>query len=101
MDISAIKPEFKADNVQIDGNTLYLALGTKVVYGETVFEANLSYRKVIIDFIQMVNPKLNSGELHHMPIRVYRNGLDSTLQIMKDNREGKNSGGVKLVATLK
>ncbi|KAG0655929.1 hypothetical protein C6P45_002823 [Maudiozyma exigua] len=101
IDISAIKFQFKADDVQFDGNILYLALGTKVVYGETVFEPNLSYRKVIIDFIQTVNPKLNSGELQHMPIRVYTNGPDSTLQIMKDVREGKNSGGVKLVATLK
>lgn len=100
MDINAIEPEIRKNNVKVDGNILYLALGSKVVYGDRVFEPNLSYRKVIIDFIKIVNPKLNSGELHHMPIRVYRNGLDSTLQIMKDIREGKNSGGIKLVATL-
>ncbi|SMN22760.1 similar to Saccharomyces cerevisiae YLR460C Member of the quinone oxidoreductase family, up-regulated in response to the fungicide mancozeb [Maudiozyma saulgeensis] len=100
MDINSIGFEFKRANVKIDGNILYLALGSRVAFGEKVLQPNLPYRKVIIDFIKTVNPKLNNGELQHIPVKVYESGLRSTIQIMKDIQDGKNSGGIKLVATL-
>ncbi|CAL9733648.1 hypothetical protein MOSE0_B05908 [Monosporozyma servazzii] len=96
-----IKPELRQQkDVTFDDTNLYTCFGFDVTLGEKWFvKADPKYRKVIIKFVEFVSDKLVDGSLNHIPIKVYKNGLESTIQIMEDLENGKNSGE-KLVATF-
>ncbi|CAL9733312.1 hypothetical protein MOSE0_A03004 [Monosporozyma servazzii] len=98
--IDAIKPELRKENVTIDDTLIYSCLGFDVTLGDDwVVPADPKYRQSVIEFVQFASDKLINGSLKHTPIKVYKNGLESTIQIMQDLEDGKNSGE-KLVATF-
>lgn len=100
LNLDAIKPELRHDNISFDDTMIYSCLGFEVnLGGNMIFPANPEYRQVVIKFVELINDKLNNGPLQHIPIKVYKNGLESTIQIMEDIKTGKNSGE-KLVATF-
>lgn len=49
--------------------------------------------------MESVSDNLVDGSLSHIPIKVFKNWLESTIQIMEDLENGKNSCE-KLVATI-
>lgn len=85
-------------NVKHESTMLYRVTGDDVPFGPFHFPKDLAYRQTGIDFIKWVQPKIDSGEIHHAPVRI-SNGLESVPTLMEDIRTGKNSG-VKLVAVL-
>ncbi|SCU80290.1 LAMI_0B01574g1_1 [Lachancea mirantina] len=92
----------KADrrsNVTIDGTILYLATGHEVPLGPVTLPASPEYRETIINFLKFIRPKLVSGEIHHIPIKVYKNGLEDVPEVLEAIKMGKNSGE-KLVIAL-
>lgn len=97
--IDDIEPQYRNDKIKVDGVIIYAALGLEFKLGEFFFPADQEYRETVIKFIKFVNPYLNDGSLHHVPIKVYKNGFESLLEILSDIKEGRNSGE-KLVATF-
>ncbi|GAV50826.1 hypothetical protein ZYGR_0AV02490 [Zygosaccharomyces rouxii] len=85
-------------NVRHESTMLYLITGHDVPFGPLHLPKDLEYRKAGIDFIKWVQPKIDSGEIHHMPVRI-SNGLGSIPKLLDDVRTGRNAG-VKLVAVL-
>lgn len=98
--IDLIKPEYKKDNVAVDSTIIYLSLGFEVPFMGATLPQDLAYREAVHEGIEFINPKLNNGELHHIPAKVYKNGLDSVVQIIDDIKNNRNSGE-KLVAVFK
>lgn len=96
---SLIIPEKRNSNVKVEGPMLYLLHGLEVPFGNMTFPANPQYRADGIKFIKFIEPKINSAEIHHMPIQTY-DGLESVPGLIKDIKQGKNAG-VKYVAVLK
>lgn len=99
MDGNSIKPELRHGNVTFDRTMIYAAFGYEVQLGQMVFPVNQEYRKVIINYVEFINNKLATGLLQHIPIKVYKNGFNATIQIMEDLKNGKSSGE-KLVTIL-
>lgn len=97
--IDTIDPELRNENISLDDTMIYSCLGFEVKLGGFAFPANQEYRNVVVKFVEYINDKLNNGPLEHIPIKIYKNGLESTLEIMKDLESSKNSGE-KLVATF-
>ncbi|SMN18388.1 similar to Saccharomyces cerevisiae YNL134C Putative protein of unknown function with similarity to dehydrogenases from other model organisms [Maudiozyma saulgeensis] len=96
--IKDIKPEDRKDNVKITGTLLYVAAGHDVPFGSFTLPKDLVYREHTREFIKFINPKLVSGEIHHIPVKVYK-GLEGAVQITDDIKNNRNSG-TKLVAVL-
>lgn len=98
LNIDTIKPELRHGNVTFDDTMIYSCFGYECKLGQDwVFPANQKYRDIVVKFVEFINDKLNNGPLQHMPIKVYKDGLKSTIQIMDDIENGRNSGE-KLVA---
>ena len=97
--IKDIKPEDRRDNKKIIGTLLYKAGGHDVPFGSFTIPADPEYRKAACEVIKFLNPKLDRGDIHHIPIKVYQNGLDDVPQILDDIKNNRNSGE-KLVAVL-
>ncbi|EIW07958.1 Zinc-binding oxidoreductase alcohol dehydrogenase [Saccharomyces cerevisiae] len=95
-----IKEEDRRQNVSIEGTLLYLIGGNDVPFGTFTLPADPEYKEAAIKFIKFINPKINDGEIHHIPVKVYKNGLDDIPQLLDDIKHGRNSGE-KLVAVLK
>lgn len=100
LNIEQITPEERRDNVKIIGTLIYLVSGYKVKVGSYKFPANPQYRKDIIKFIKFINPKIINGEIHHIPIKLYDQGLEDIPKMMEKVKEGHNNGE-KLVTVLK
>lgn len=96
--INDIKPEDRRDNVKIIGTLLYVAAGHDVPFGKMVLPKDPVYRASAINFIKFINPRLDSGEIHHIPIKVYK-GLEGAVQLTDDIKNDRNSG-TKLVAVF-
>ena len=96
----SISPEERKTNVKIDGTLLYLATGHEIPFGSITLPSSPTYRAAVINFVRFINPKINSGEIHHIPIKVYSNGLEEIPKILEAIKTGKNSGE-KLVTVLK
>ncbi|CCD26623.1 zinc-binding alcohol dehydrogenase family protein NDAI_0I00540 [Naumovozyma dairenensis CBS 421] len=99
LNIENIKEKDRKDNVKIIGTIIYLVDGLPVEMGSFHFPANPIYRRDITEFIKFITPRLADGSIHHMPVRVYHNGLDDMPEIIDIIRKGKNSGE-KLVSVL-
>lgn len=95
-----IKEEDRRQNVSIEGTVVYLIGGNDVPFGTFTLPADPEYKEAAIKFIKFINPKINDGEIHHIPVKVYKNGLDDIPQLLDDIKHGRNSGE-KLVAVLK
>lgn len=94
-----VKEENRRQNVSVDGTMLYLIAGNDVPFGNVTLPADPQYKTAGIKFIKFINAKVNDGEIHHIPVKVYKKGLDDIPQLLDDIRQGKNSGE-KLVAVL-
>ncbi|CAI4553777.1 CCQ_1a_G0027270.mRNA.1.CDS.1 [Saccharomyces cerevisiae] len=94
-----VKKENRRQNVTIDIIRLYSIGGHEVPFGNITLPADSEARKAAIKFIKFINPKINDGQIRHIPVRVYKNGLCDVPHILKDIKYGKNSGE-KLVAVL-
>lgn len=88
----------RKSNVTITGTLLYSATGEEVPFGSLTLPANPEYRAKSIEFTKFITPKINAGEIYHIPVKVYR-GLESVPQLLDDIEFNRNSGE-KLVATL-
>lgn len=98
--IKDIKPEDRRDKRKIIGTLLYKAGGKPVPFGTFTLPADPEYRKATHEVIEYLNPKLINGDIHHIPIKVYQNGLDDVPQLTDDIKNNRNSGE-KLVAVFK
>lgn len=98
--IKDIKPEDRRDNKKIIGTLLYKAGGKDVPFGSVTLPADPEYRRDACEVIKFLNPKLDRGDIHHIPIKVYPNGLHDIPQIMDDIKNNRNSGE-KLVTVFK
>ena len=94
-----IKEEDRRDDVDVIGTIIYMAYGKPVPFGPVTFPASESYRKAAIDAVKFINPKILNGEIHHIPIKIYKNGLKDVPQLTDDIRHNRNSGE-KLVAAM-
>lgn len=97
--IDDIKPEDRKENVTIIGTMIYSLTGLEVIMGEYHFPANPQYRRDAVSFIRFISPKVASGEILHMPVKVYKNGLLDIPEITDIIRKGKTAGN-KLVTVL-
>lgn len=97
--INDIRPELRRDDITLGSNNLFNATGLGVQMGDAVFPPNLEYRNIIVKFLSFINKYLNNGSIHRIPIKLYENGLESTIHMMQDLEDGKVSNQ-KLVATL-
>lgn len=93
LNLDNIKPEDRKDNVKIIGTVVYLSTGLGVQMGESYhFPANPIYRRDIINFVKFIEPHIAAGEIQHMPVKIFRNGLDDIPEITDLIRKGKTSG---------
>ena len=90
--IDNIKPEIKKDNVGVESTIIYLSLGFDVPLFGGVIPHDDAYRAHVIEFIKQINPHFLNGDLHHIPVKVYKNGLEGAVEIVKDIQAGKTSG---------
>ncbi|CCK72013.1 zinc-binding alcohol dehydrogenase family protein KNAG_0I02270 [Huiozyma naganishii CBS 8797] len=97
--IADIAPEHKRDNVAVVGMLLYMASGVEVPFGPMTLPADPVFARHAVEFIRFINGKINNGEIHHIPVKVYKGGLAAVPQLTEDIKEGRNSGQ-KLVAVL-
>ena len=100
LSIKDIQPEDRRDNKKIIGTLLYKAGGRDVPFGNFTLPADPEYRKDTAEVIKFLNAKLDKGDIHHIPIKVYPNGLYDIPQILDDIENNRNSGE-KLVAVFK
>ncbi|QLG74196.1 hypothetical protein HG535_0G00800 [Zygotorulaspora mrakii] len=96
MNEEIIKPEERNPNVKVEGTMLYSVTGLEVPFGNMTIPANPQYRQTAIDFIQFIEPKINNGEIYHIPLQTFK-GLDAVPDMLNDIKQGKNSN-VKYVA---
>lgn len=99
LNIEQIEPTARRDDVKIIGTLIYLISGYEVKIGDYHFPANPRFRKDLIRYIKFINPKLIDGEIHHIPTRLYRNGLADIPIFTEMLKHGKISGN-KLVTSL-
>lgn len=96
---SDIDAKYRRDNIKITNTMLYMAEGEDIPFGKITLPACPEYREATIKAIKFVNPKILNGEIHHIPIKIYKNGLKDLPQLTEDIKHGVNSGE-KLVATI-
>ncbi|CCE61689.1 hypothetical protein TPHA_0B00170 [Tetrapisispora phaffii CBS 4417] len=99
LSIDDIEEANRRDNVKIVGFLLYSATGKEVPFLHMVIPPLPDFRKDAIEFIEFINEKINNGEIHHIPIKVFQKGLEDVPGMLADIEAGKNSGE-KYVAVL-
>lgn len=99
MTVASIPESERKSNVAIDGTLLYLAANSEVPFGSVTIPANPEYAKAASKFIAFINSHVEAGEIQHMPIHVFPNGLADVPELTNGIKEGKNSG-VKYVTRL-
>ena len=99
LNVENVKEEYRRQNVTIAKTSLYAIGGHEVPFGKFTFPADLECKKAAIRLVKFLNPKIKEGEIHHIPVKVYKKGLYDVPQLLDDIRNNKNSGK-KLVAVL-
>ncbi|EDO14707.1 hypothetical protein Kpol_381p6 [Vanderwaltozyma polyspora DSM 70294] len=99
MSIENVEKTLRRDNVVVSGTMVYLAAGKEVPFGAHYEPAEPAYRQSPINFVHFINPRLNNGEIHHIPVKTFKNGLEDIPALLQGIKEGKNSGE-KYVAVL-
>ncbi|CAI4058911.1 hypothetical protein SUVZ_04G0010 [Saccharomyces uvarum] len=97
--VEDVKEEYRRQNVTISKTSLYAVGGHKVPFGKFTFLADLECKRAAIRFVEFISPKVDDGEIHHIPVKVYKKGLYDIPQVLDDIRNNKNYGK-KLVAVL-
>lgn len=87
-------------HVEVTGALLYLALGLEVPFGFYTFPADPAYRNATVNFIKFIAPKVASGEIYHIPLQIFHNGLDDIPIVTKKIENGENAN-VKYIAVFK
>ncbi|KOG99281.1 zinc-binding alcohol dehydrogenase family protein DI49_1727 [Saccharomyces eubayanus] len=94
-----VKEENRRKNVTIRHTRLYATGGHEVPFGNVIFPADPECKMAAIKFVEFINPKVDDGEIHHIPAEVYKKGLYDIPQML-DDIKNKKSYGKKLVAVL-
>lgn len=94
-----IPEEERKDTKKVEGLSLFMASGKEITFGPMTLPVNPEFRKHMVDYIEFVSAKINAGEIKHIPIKVYKRGLNDVQQMLDDLQSGKISGE-KLVAVL-
>ncbi|CCF57005.1 hypothetical protein KAFR_0B07060 [Kazachstania africana CBS 2517] len=94
-----IRSGIRKSNVTVDYTILHSAFGVVVEVSDLIIPADQSYRKSLIEFVKVSNRLFLDGTLHHIPIKVYKNGLEGMIEIMDDLKYERNSAE-KLVAVM-
>ncbi|CAI4863628.1 CQS_1a_G0057230.mRNA.1.CDS.1 [Saccharomyces cerevisiae] len=68
-------------------------------FGGITLPADTEAGRAAINFVKFINLKINDRQIHHIPVKIYKNGLFDVPHILEDIKYGKNSGE-KLVAVL-
>lgn len=95
-----IEKKDRNPNVKVEGALLYLISGTEVPFGRFTVPASPSFRADVIKFIKFIGPKIDAGEIHHIPIKIFQNGLEDVPAILKGIEKGENAN-TKFVTVLK
>lgn len=88
----SIDEKLRRSNVSVTSTVIYSSLGFDVPLFGSVIPKDPEYRAQVVKFIKEINPHLLNGDFHHIPVKVYKNGLESAVQIVKDIKDGKTSG---------
>lgn len=97
--VKNVKEEYRRQNVTISKTSLYAVGGHVVPFGKFTFPADLECKRAAIGLVKLLNPKIKDGEIHHIPVKIYKKGLYDIPQLLDDIRNNKNYGK-KLVAVL-
>ncbi|AET40744.1 uncharacterized protein Ecym_6369 [Eremothecium cymbalariae DBVPG len=93
-----IPPAERKSNVSINLTMMYLVSGESIPFGTVTFPADPKVRTSVIEFLEFIQPRIESGEIHHPAVKISK-GLDTIPSLMEDIKTGRNSG-FKLVASL-
>ncbi|QLQ79648.1 hypothetical protein HG537_0C02950 [Torulaspora globosa] len=85
--------------VTVEGAILYLVTGLDVPFGRFNFPADPVYREAAIKFVRFIEPKVIKGEINHIPLKIFHNGLEDVPVAMNKIKNGENSN-VKYIVTL-
>ncbi|SCV02871.1 LAME_0H05886g1_1 [Lachancea meyersii CBS 8951] len=93
-----IPEDERKKGIKIDAALLYLISGHDVPFGSITVPARPEYRTKTSKFVEFSESRIKSGQLHHIPIKIYDGGLAAVPKLMNDIKHGVNSGE-KLVAS--
>lgn len=99
LSIANIPEKDRKTNVKIDGTMLYMAGGHDVVFGSMTLPANPAYRKATAEFIEFINPHVENGDIHHMRVKIFKNGIEDVPALTEGIKNGDNKN-VKFVASF-
>lgn len=99
MSTKDIDEKVRRDNVSVAATLIYCVGGYDVSLAGMTLPADPTYGKIVGDFVKFIEPRLTTGQIKHIDISIYPNGLKDVPQLLQDIKTGKNSGS-KLVATL-
>ncbi|CAI4065173.1 hypothetical protein N7582_002883 [Saccharomyces uvarum] len=97
--VENVKEEYRRQNVTIAKTSLYAIGGHEVPFGKFTIPADPECKRAAIRLVKFLNPKIKDGEIHHIPVKIYKKGLYDIPQLLDDIRNNKNYGK-KLVAVL-
>ncbi|QLL32773.1 hypothetical protein HG536_0D02950 [Torulaspora globosa] len=86
-------------HVKVEGAVLYLITGLDVPFGRFNLPADPACRAAAIEFVRFIGPKVADGEINHIPLKVFHNGLEDIPVAMNKIKNGENSN-VKYIVTL-
>lgn len=86
-------------HVTVEGAILYLVTGLEVPFGRFTVPANPAYREAAIKFVHFIEPKVADGEINHIPLQIFHNGLEDVPIAMNKIKQGENSN-VKYIVTM-
>ncbi|CCH61047.1 hypothetical protein TBLA_0D05550 [Henningerozyma blattae CBS 6284] len=94
-----IDEKIRRIDVKMITTLMYCVLGHPVPFLSFTLPADPAYREAGIKFYHWIEPKVSSGEIRHIPVKIYPNGLESIPEMLNDLETGKVSGE-KLVTVL-
>lgn len=56
------------------------------------FPSDAAYKSDTFDSVNFIRPYVENGDIHHMPVKFYKNGLDDIPEIADLIRKGKATG---------
>lgn len=86
-------------NITVDTGFLYLALGLEVPMGAFTIPANPAYREALVGFTKLIAPKINDGEIQHLPLKIFHKTLQEIPVVLKE-LQSSGSADVKYTVVL-
>ncbi|CCE66340.1 hypothetical protein TPHA_0P01830 [Tetrapisispora phaffii CBS 4417] len=94
-----IPVEDRKPNVKVLSTMIYKVCGMDIRMADFKFPKDVTYRKDTFEFVKFIRPYVQNGEIKHMPVKVFDNGLEDIPEITNMIRDGK-AAGVKFVTVL-